>query len=76
MSGAFLPNKNLHPGIRTHLPTELMHEILLYMWIYQHALKLKLVHDNIKDGTIYVLQMTRTPQEYCKNRGLGVTLSW
>ena len=36
-----LPNQNLHPGIGTHLPTELVYEVLLYIWKYWHALKLK-----------------------------------
>ena len=48
---------------------------MLYTWKYQHALKLKLVHDNIKDGTICVLLMIRFPQEYCKGRGLHETVS-
>ena len=53
-----------------------MYEILLYMWKYQHVQKLKLVHDDIKDGTVYVLQMIRTPLEYCKYTGLCETISW
>ena len=63
-----LPNQNLYTGIGTHLPTKLVQEVLLYTWKYQHALKLKLVHDDIKDGTICVLQMIRTPQEHYKSR--------
>ena len=47
-----------------------MHEVLLHTWKYQHTLKLKLVHDDIKDETICVLQMIRTPQTYNKGRGL------
>ena len=54
-----------------------MHEILLYTGKYQHALKLKQVHDDIKDGTICVLQMIRTSQEYRKGRGFNKTfLFW
>ena len=52
-----------------------MHEELLYTWKHQHALQLKLVHDDIKDGTISVLGMSRTPQEYRKGRGLNETVS-
>ena len=62
VSGVLAPNQNLHPGIGTHLPTKLVHEVLLYTGKYQHALKLNLVHDNIKDGTICVYQMIRTPE--------------
>ena len=75
VSSAFSPNKNLHPCIGAHLPTKLVQEVLLYTWKYQHVLKLKVVHDDIKDGTICVLQMIRTPQEYCKGRGLNETVS-
>ena len=53
-----------------------VHEVLLYTWKYQHALKLKLVHDDIKDGTIHVLQMIRTSQEYRKGRGFNETVSF
>ena len=54
-----------------------MHEVLLYTWKYQHALKLKSVHDDIKDGTFCVLQLIVTPQEYRKGRGFIETgLCW
>ena len=53
-----------------------MHEVLIYNWKYQHALKLKQNHNDIKDGTICVLQMIRDPQEYRKGRGLNETVSY
>ena len=53
-----------------------MHEVLLYTWKYQHTLKLKLVHDDIEDGTICVLKMIRTPKAYCKGRGFNETVSF
>ena len=68
-------SSNLFSDIETNIPTELVHEILLYTCEYQHALKLKLVHQDIKDGTICVLRMIRIPQEFCKNRGLTETVS-
>ena len=71
-----MPNQDLFSGIATHLPTKLVHEVLLYTWKYQHSLKLKQVYDDIKDGTICVLQMIRTPQEYRKCRVLNETVSF
>ena len=50
-----------------------MHEALLYIWKYEHAPKLKQFHEDIKDGTICVLQMIRTPEVYRKVRGLNET---
>ena len=34
-----------------------------------------MVHDDIKDGTICVLKMIRTPQEYRNGRGFNETVS-
>ena len=67
VSDSHASSSNLFSDIKTNIPTELVHEILLYTCEYQHALKLKLVHQDIKDGTICVLRMIRIPQEYCKN---------
>ena len=53
-----------------------MHEVLLYTCKYQHSLKLILVHDDIKDGTICDLQMIRTPQKYRKGRRLNELVSF
>ena len=75
VSDALAPSRNLHPGIQTHLPTDITYEVLLYTWKYLHAFKLKLVHDDIKDGTICVLQMIRIPQENRKGRRLNKTVS-
>ena len=34
------------------------------------------VHNNPKDGTIYVLQIIRIPQQCYKNRSIGTTVPW
>ena len=69
-----MSNRNLLSCIGSHLPNELVHEVLLYTWRYQHALKLKQVHSDIKNGTICVLQMIRTTQAYLNGRGLNETV--
>ena len=68
-----MSNRDLLPGIGAHLPNEIVHEVLLYTWRYQHALQLKQVHDDIKDGTNCVLQMIKTPEAYRNGRGLNKT---
>ena len=40
-SDDLMHDQNLHPGIGTHLQTKLVHEVLLYTWKHQHAIKLK-----------------------------------
>ena len=69
----FLQLINIINGFLIHVGVK--YEVLLYTWKYQHALKLKLVHYDIKDGTICVLQMIRTPQECRKGRGLNESVS-
>ena len=65
VSGARAPNRNVHRCIGIHLPTKLAYEVFFYTLKYQY------VHDDIKDGTICVLQLIRTPQEYRKSRGFN-----
>ena len=73
-SDVLLPNRDLLLDIRTHLPTKIVHEVLLYTWKDQHTIEQEQVHDNIKDGTISILQMIRTPQEYRKCKGFKKTV--